>query len=1126
MRPFFFVRILLVGVFCWSAILDSIGQKLENLYSLEDTITAAALLTKADSLNKKHEFQMSLDVTQKALDIYNQLGIVGEKAALCWDNSGNSYYYLGKTDEALLSFETALDIYRNIYGKGHEKEASTLENIGTTLTMKGNFKKSLETLSEVLALKLQINDDCRTDISSTYSNLASNYYYLSNLQLAIENMEKALKVRIQCNGETDPGVATILNNLGFLCRSTGKFKKGIQYLENAAAIFTILGDYKNPDLTASYDNLGICYDEIGNYEEGLKNLEKSLELRQKYLEAEHPSIANSFGNIGDHYDRKEDYYRALYFTQKAMNIYTKAGLETDLNLAICYGNLGKIFGNLGDSYKELDCHFRSLQLRIKILGENHFDVAHAYQNIASTYYNLGEYEKAIQYHELALKIFLMSQKENHPTVATIYMNLANAYSNLGNSVKANELMEKSLNIRTQLYGNSNPMVASIYANIGNPSGCNGDLQKAIDTQKKAIEIWRENYGEFSRSLAHSYLILAENYVKAKLLIQAEEAYRLSLNALNYKGIDSLDEVNSIPQLVKSLFQFARFYKQWHFADTSPTNCLANSHRFHLLTAKVLNYKSQNLSPSSKSNLAVQMNNNFAYAMSTNYLLHTLTDSLHYLTESFSFAERSKALLLYEAMQETNALSVAGIPDTLLQQEYDLRIDIAYYDKKRQEKLSEGASDTDSTVLATGSRLFDLNRKYEALKARFEADYPQYYKAKYDLSTIPLEEVQNNLLQPNQCLLEYMVGDSNIYVFLVRKDTFYVREIKHDFPLEQWVQDMTKDGIYGYYSLPNGDTLKTAEREVTCNANYTRVAQDLYQKLVAPLADKLTEKGIVVPDGVLGYVPFEALLVQPPKSPGRFGSYNGSYLLDKHQISYCYSATLLREMRQKQHRKAPTKGVLTMAPFFQGDVQGLISRIDTTDFLALRDSLQALPASGEEAASVAKLMKGSSFYGADASLEKFREQAGGYRILHLSTHGKADDRQGDYAYLAFGRPGSFDKLYARDLYNYSLNADMVVLSACETGIGKLRKGEGIVSLARAFAYAGAKSIFTTLWQVSDEKTKDLMVYFYKNLQQGKSKDEALRLAKLDFLKRNKGQGGFDHPFFWAGMIGIGDMGAVR
>jgi CHAT domain-containing protein len=431
------------------------------------------------------------------------------------------------------------------------------------------------------------------------------------------------------------------------------------------------------------------------------------------------------------------------------------------------------------------------------------------------------------------------------------------------------------------------------------------------------------------------------------------------------------------------------------------------------------------------------------------------------------------------------------------------------------------------VLEIGGKLFDLNRQYETLKSRFETDYPQYYKAKYDLSTVSLQAVQDELLQPNQSLLEYLVGDSSIFAFLVRKDTFIVKEIKHDFPLEQWVRDMTKDGIYAYHTLPKDHPFKTKSLMDSSMANYTRAAHDLYVQLVQPVAEHLTDQVIVVPDGVLGYVPFEALLTARPaeRAFGKYSYYD--FLLKERQISYCYSATLLREMQHKEHLQQPTGELLAMAPFYLDNADSLHSRIDTMDLLALRESLDTLKASGEEVAIISKLMKGTDLYGEEASLGKFRDTADDYRIIHLSTHGKADDRAGDYAYLAFGVPGdstAYDKLYARDLYNYSLNADMVVLSACETGIGKLRKGEGIVSLSRAFAYAGAKSIFPTLWQVSDAKTAQLMKSFYKNLKKGMAKDAALRAAKLDYLKDSKGEAA--HPFFWAGMIGVGDMSSIK
>ena len=240
---------------------------------------------------------------------------------------------------------------------------------------------------------------------------------------------------------------------------------------------------------------------------------------------------------------------------------------------------------------------------------------------------------------------------------------------------------------------------------------------------------------------------------------------------------------------------------------------------------------------------------------------------------------------------------------------------------------------------------------------------------------------------------------------------------------------------------------------------------------------------------------------------------------------------MQEMLEKQHLIPPTKSVLAMAPFYLEHESALKDfKIKDSSILNIQQNiLDTLPNSGKEIGLISKIYKGTYLYGQEAHLHKFKTLASSHQILHLSTHGQADDRIGDYAYLAFAdskNRSGFKKLYARDLYNLSLNADMVMLSACETGVGQLQKGEGIISLARGFAYAGAKSIFPTLWKVNDEKTKELVVDFYSFLQEGKAKDTALYLAKLNQIKRYKGYGEASHPYFWAALIGIGDMRPIE
>jgi CHAT domain-containing protein len=435
---------------------------------------------------------------------------------------------------------------------------------------------------------------------------------------------------------------------------------------------------------------------------------------------------------------------------------------------------------------------------------------------------------------------------------------------------------------------------------------------------------------------------------------------------------------------------------------------------------------------------------------------------------------------------------------------------------RHEKRLEGIAETDSIIRAISRGIFALHQEFLAHRQHIQSSYPEYYKLKYEVSPLPLDSIQSKVLKIGEALLEFFVGDSAIFIFVVRPDTFAVLEIPKDFALDSLVTQL-RHGLYGYYEANELPTLyePTAQQ-------YTEAATTLYDKLIAPVQPLLPKRLYIVPDGVLGYVPFEALLLRADARSERFHLHH--YFGKEHIISYAYSATLLREMREKKHRKEPKGNILAMAPFYRGDARKLSEAIAPGEaLLALRsDTLSPLPHSGDEALRIARAYSGKHLLGREATKAAFEREAADYRILHLSTHGVADDRVGDYAWLGFARSGDefqFEKLYVRDIYNLSLNADLVVLSACQAGIGKLQRGEGIISLSRAFAYAGAKGIITTLWSVDDKRTKDFMLAFYGHLRKMPAA-EALWQTRHDFLTKRTGEAA--HPYFWAGFIGVGDM----
>lgn len=899
---------------------------------------------------------------------------------------------------------------------------------------------------------------------------------------ALGLLSSALQHTRKIDGTEDALAASIYSSIGFVMLRKAHFKEVIVKNKEAINIWLKVRGSNYPKLAHNYNNIGKAYYHLGQFHEALVYYQKALAIRERVLGSGHTELAASLLNLGLlYYDMGDIDYAVEYFF-KSLDIIQRAG-KTEY-LPIVYTNIGNSNNYKKEYARARQYYQQALDIEQMLYPSGHPDIILTMFNIAVSYKDEYRLDKAEAYYQQALDL----AKPDNPYLCALYNGIGLINMENRRYDQAEENFRKSLNSAVETYGPMHPYVANAYLNLGKLAMLRGDSNGALSCNKMALE------------------------------------------ALGYRGKNSLDHVSTLLDLCKVLSQKSNLLWQQNKAVPLQSNINGVLETCHL-TLDIFEHLSRTYHKTSARQELMEMG--FAIseiAISANLALSSISEKLSENSKknAFNLAERSKSMLLYEALQESRLKQIAGIPNKLLQQEHELKAEIAYYDTKRQEQITAGVHETDTILLEIANQLRDLDDRYDALKNTFKLKFKEYFDAKHNLSTIELGEVQNSLLQPGQSMVEYMVGDSTVYIFLIQQANFEIIEVKKDFPLDKWVNQMTKEGAYGFYSLPLNE--QTREREGETIRNYTDAAMQLYGKLWAPIADKLTEKVIIIPDGIIGYVPFEALLTGAPVREGIFGSY--PFLLNKHQISYSYSATLLREMQQKKHHDAPKNRLLAMAPFFRGDVVELVSYVDSTNFLAsliLRDSLGALPASGKEAAAIAKIWDGDAHFGQEASPDLFRELAPQYQILHLSTHGQADDRVGDYAYLGFGMPGqtdAFSKLYARDLYNLSLNADLVFLSACETGIGKLRRGEGIVSLARAFAYAGAKSIITTLWKVNDEKAKDITIDFYAYLKKGKNKDEALRLAKQRYIRKQKGRGEGAHPFFWAGFIGIGDMNALK
>ena len=345
------------------------------------------------------------------------------------------------------------------------------------------------------------------------------------------------------------------------------------------------------------------------------------------------------------------------------------------------------------------------------------------------------------------------------------------------------------------------------------------------------------------------LFFEEGDFEEEEFAKAESYLKLAIQKNCFKN-NNFKEVLSLESLNLSFILLTAIYGDQYILYNDK-NALKNAQEIIKHSFALINFIQNNFS-SITTRLLWQQNFHLVYEQAILIELLEYEENQIELAKknTFSYAELSKSTILQSQIQESNALHYANIPDSLLQQEYDLRIDITYYDKKRQEKLSQGAVETDTSVLTISSKLFDLNQTYDNLKARFEKDYPEYFKLKYDLNTITVKEVQQDLLEEDQALVEYFVGDSSIFIFLVKKDDYKIVELNRDSLFGQWVEDFRNSiGQPFNYLLPT----------------YADAAYKLYEKLLAPIADQLPERLIIIPDGLLGYIPFEAILTEKPKN---------------------------------------------------------------------------------------------------------------------------------------------------------------------------------------------------------------------------------------------------------------------
>lgn len=836
------------------------------------------------------------------------------------------------------------------------------------------------------------------------------------------------------------------------------------------------------------------------------------------------------------------YYEALRYNQIAWDLYEQSEAEDSPLKATVISTLGIAYYQLSQSGKALELLTRALQIRKTFFQEDHLHLGWSYKDLGSVHYERKDFDLSEQYFQQALKIFIQQKGASSAEAGRLYSNLGLVYLAQRKLDKSELMLKKAIAIQRTKQDDVRADLALSYSFLGTVYQLRDQFDRALQYQKMALELqyavfglYHPNIGSTLGSISQVYRHLKQLDKSLQYNLKSLAVYRKIYNEVHLDIASCYNEIGKIYEQMDQLDSAVIYFKQALEIDLQTIgeghpwviwdyNKIGSIHEALGNQAAAIEYYEKGIfgldslrmsmpTTSTKKHHINKRYNVFEHAIQASLLLGQHEDDDERLKRCFFYSEKSKSNILLETLNQFDSLTFQGVPKEMLAREHDLKRQLAKVEKQRFSELQKGIEKDPSLLSTFDSVLFVLRHEYSDLLLTLQRKYPSYHQLKYQVEVLGVEELQRDLLAPEQALLEYFVGDDHLYLFLVKPDDYQVISIPLDFSLDTWVAQMRK-GLYEYHL--SAHHAKNAYR--VSMDTFAHYAHRLYQKLIGPVAELLPEQLIIVPDGILGYIPFDVLLTSPPDDNYTFKSHD--YLLRKHQISYSYSATLLEEMRQPSRRK-PTYNVLAIAPFF-GD-----HNPSYADLMTRRNALEPLTFNVPEASQVSALLKGKLLSGTDASKEQFLKFSPNFRYLHLATHGKANDEHSDYSYLAFTPLGdslSDYRLYVKELYNLRLNADMVVLSACETGIGELQRGEGIISLARGFSYAGAKSIITSLWSVNDAASQELMINFYTYLKNGLTKDAALRQARLDYLDVHTHDEA--HPYYWAAFIPIGNMAEIE
>jgi len=837
-----------------------------------------------------------------------------------------------------------------------------------------------------------------------------------------------------------------------------------------------------------HHKLGVFYYLLDRYDHAASAYQQAIKIRASVLGEEDLSLSRSYHNLGVALKEKESFARALEALKAASHI--RSAANEDGLLADTYYEQAAVYRMMGDYTLALDLLKAALPIFQKEHGALSFEVGQAYNEMGITHWDSQQYEAAIQSLKQANDIFTTLYGPNDVDVAKSYINLGNVYDDSGKPALALAHYQKALDIYQEINPESliQALVLNnmgvVYRKTQNWGQASKQLERSLELKEKILGPGKHQ--EKAATLDN----LGDLYMDQGLLDRGLYYYQSAI-------INRVPGCSEQDVMLNPVLEEGAVLGGWQKLLTVMISKGAALRRLYrekreqsiLIAALETYYRCDEITmllqrqyETRQSKLFLQEKAMLAYegALAACHELYQTTSDDLYLQDAFFFMEKSRAVLLANRLTESRAQQSARIPEAVQATEQEFRADIAYCESQ----LVQLQSSNDTMELQSiQAQLVKLRQQYEAFISELESSYPRYHREKYKLPIVDMERLESYLKNKKSAWLSYFAGQEASYCLRFHHDNWMLVELSER---QQWEPKI----ISLRSQLAN-------HQDPLLLDSFLLHTRQLYAQLWHPIAEGLPERVFISPSGALFALPFELL---PKTHATDTGWKQLDYLIRQHQLSYVYSASLLLQSN-KDKQKQTSEAFLGVAPSFEGS------------------KLAPLPGNESEVSQIRGLLGGDLLLGGQASKEAFLEQAVRYRILHLSTHASTEDG-GWIAFSATDEAEGDSKLYLPELYPLGLQAELAVLSACETAAGTLSRGEGVLSIAHGLSYAGCPSTVASLWPAYHSTTSQLMLDFYQHLKNGDSKDAALRKAKLAYLDSETTDASGAHPALWAAFVHLG------